>query len=62
MQATRDKVLKDIEDCFAVSGGEEYYIDVSHYLRAAISLIRKRVKELQPDETARVYAVEIITR
>jgi YegS/Rv2252/BmrU family lipid kinase len=57
VQTALDKILKEIKDCFADPEGEDYSTLISRYPRNAISLIRKQVKELRPDETVRVYAV-----
>jgi diacylglycerol kinase family enzyme len=56
-KTAEDTILKEIKDCFADLEGEEYSIHFSRYPRNAISLIRKKVKEFQPGETVRVYAV-----
>jgi len=57
VKTAEEKILKEIKDCFTGPEGENYSIHFSRYPRHAISLIRKKVKEFQPDETVRVYAV-----
>ncbi|MCL2070031.1 MAG: hypothetical protein FWH19_03490 [Treponema sp.] len=57
VQATQDRVVKEIHDCFVDLGGGEYTILLSRYSRDAIGLIRTWLKEHQGNETVRVYAV-----
>jgi len=57
VRTAMSKVLKEIRDCFADLGGDEFTIHLSHYPRNAISLIRKTIKGLRYGEKIRVYAV-----
>jgi len=57
VQAVMGSVIKEIKECFAGLGADEYTIHISHYPRHAISLIRKTIKEFRYGEKIRVYAV-----
>ena len=57
VSADQDGVLREIQDCFASFDGEDYSVHISHYPRYAIGLLGKLIREFQPDETVRVYAV-----
>jgi diacylglycerol kinase family enzyme len=51
------RLLSRIEGCFREKPGQEYAVHISRYPRDAVSVIRKRIGQIDPDQFLRVYAL-----
>jgi diacylglycerol kinase family enzyme len=57
LQQDLSRIRERIEGYFKEKPGPEYDIHISRYPRDAVSIVRKRIEQIGPDRTLRVYAL-----